>query len=382
MQFDKNSRELKMKLTLVPLLFFILSGCDGGGGKKDAGGDEDGGEVSVLYETCPDQQCIEPPLCRAGEVLTCCTCVRIPSENGRRSSCDDMSEYCGDGDVDISCLMPDGYPEVEEVKYVTVIGVVDVYATGGNSDNIVVEIYREGEDGQVGELLGSYTSTDDCASHEAQFPEIHEVGDEAQFCPGPCQELLPDTEDCRKLAYYEIENIPTNTALIVKTSGNPGLWKDMYSYNIWFSNEQIIDGRIFYKARCLSLDDWRNIPATAGDVGGIAPGKSAVAGEIHDCGDVRIYYAMAGTNPRATTFTYFNGVEEKLYPDLSRAGVGTNLDSLYAAIEVEADRAIWITALAMIEGVGIVNLGWYRARTFPNSLTAVTLRGTRPNQVP
>jgi hypothetical protein len=372
-----------MLAVLAAAALFGAAGCgDGGNGPADTETD-DGAETegsAIKYETCPP--CAEPPSCRSGEVRSCCTCLKLPIEDAARTSCTDMSDYCGSGPVDIACLKPEGYPTPGTPQTVDVHGVVDVYATGPNSDDVTVEIYRENDDGTLGELLGSNTSTPDCAAHEAELPVPHEVGDEATFCAGACLEKKPDTEDCRDLGYYTLSGIPTNTALVVKTSGNELTWKDMYSFNIWFFDGDVEGGKVFYKARSLSLDDWRNIPVAAGDVGGVAVGKSAVAGEIHDCGDVRIYYATVGTNPRAGTLTYFNGVEDKLYPELGRSSYGTNKDGLYAAIEMDAGQTVWVTAVASIPGEGYVSLGWATAQTFPDSLTSVTLRGTRPNQVP
>jgi len=365
---------------LFPVLFFI-QGCNGDNGATDAGTDDGAEGVTILYETCPP--CENPPSCRSGEVLTCCTCIKLPLENALRTSCSDMSDFCGSGSVDISCFRPGGYPPTDlPPQYVTLHGIVDVYATGPDSNDITIEVYTVNEDSTLGTLLGSTLSTADCAAHESQLPAHHEIGDELTFCPGICREKKPDTEDCRDLAYYSINGIPTNTPLVVKTTGSAGTWKDMIQYNIWFFDDAIQDGKVFHKARCLSLDDWRNIPVAAGDVGGVAPGKSAVAGEIHDCGDIRVYYVTVGTNPRAATFTYFNGVEEKLYPELGRGDYGTNLDSLYAAVEMDAGQTVWVTAVAQIPGEGYVSLGWGKARTFPDSLTSVTLKGMRPDQVP
>ena len=361
------------------IVFVIVAGCNGeGNGSTDAATDEE--TVTIKYETCPP--CDDPPTCRPGEVLTCCACIKVPRETASRTSCTDMSEYCGSGGVDLSCYKPEGYPTQQDPQTVTVHGVVDVYATGPDSSNITVEIYAENEDATLGGLLGSTVSVDACADHEDELPVPHEVGEEEEFCPGICRELKPDTEDCRKLAYYAIEGIPTNTALIVKTSGSEATWKNMYSYNIWFFDDEIEEGKVYYKSRVLSMDDWRSIPVAAGDTSGVASGKSAVAGEIHDCGDVRLYYVTAATNPVAGTFTYFNGVEEKLYPDVSRADYGTNLDGLYAAVEMDAGATAFVTAVAKIEGEGYVSLGWRKVHTFPDSLTSVSLRGTRPDQVP
>ncbi len=350
--------------------------CGNGGGQSDASA-----EAIVRYETC--SPCPQPPRCLSGEVMTCCTCVKLPQGEAGRTSCTDMNDYCGDGAPDISCLKPGGYPATAEPKMVSLHGVVDVYATGPDSTGVTIEVYEEGPDATLGSLVARATSEDTCPLHEAELPPPHEVGDELTYCPGLCVERNADTTDCRRLAYYETDaTVPTNKPLIVKTSGSAGTWKEMYSYNVWFFDNEVRSGKVFYKARILSTDDWRLIPVSAGDASGIAPGKSAVAGEIHDCGDVRLFFATVGTNPLSGMLTYFNGKEEKLYPDRGRVDYGTNLDGLYAAIEIDADRLVWVTALATISGEGLVNLGWRRARTFPDALTSVTLKGTRPDQVP
>jgi len=375
MRYLKNNKSGKLFM-FFSLWLFVIS-CGNGGGTKSDGGDE----VTVKYETCPP--CNNPPLCLEGEVLSCCACVKIPSNNAGRTSCNDMSDYCGEGEPDISCLRPDGYPQPRPPQQVSVHGIVDVYATGPASTGVKVEFYEEAENGQLGSLLGMAVSEDTCEIHQAELPVPHEVGDELRLCPGICVEKNADTEDCRKLAYFEIpDTIPTNTPLIVKTSGDTGIWKDMVTYNVWFFDNDVEQGKVFYKARILSVDDWRLIPGSAGDPSGIAPGKSAVAGEIHDCSDVRIYFATTGTNPRPTVLTYFNGEEDKLYPDRGRTEFGTNLDGLYAAIEVEANTLVYVTALASIPREGIVNLGWRVVQTFPDTLTSVSIKGTRPDQVP
>jgi hypothetical protein len=373
----KHKKGLTLAAAVACLPLLALAACDdGGNGPTDASTEE----VTILYETCTEP-CPVQPMCRAGEVVSCCTCIRLPLEDAGRTSCADMSDYCGSGPVDLSCYKPDGYPTQGTPADITMHGVVDVYATGPNSDGITIQVYRENADGSLGALLGETVSDATCPDHEAELPVPNEVGDEAVFCPGVCQEKKPDTEDCRELGYYEIPGIPTNTPLVVKTSGSSATWKDMFSYNIWFFDNEIVNDRVYYKSRCLSLDDWRNIPVAAGDVTGVAPGKGAVAGEIHDCGDVRLYYATVAVYPRAETFTYFNGVEEKLYPELGRSDYGTNLDGLYAAIELDAGQTVRVTALARIAGEGYVSLGWAVAQTWPDALSSVSLRGTRPNQV-
>ncbi len=381
------TRSIQAALALV--MIASLPACGGGGN-----GDTDASTVTVLHETCGPDICPTPPSCASNEVLTCCTCVRIPAQDAVTTTCDLLGEYCSStaGDPDISCFMPSGYPTAGAPTAVTLHGPVDVYATGGDSVGVLVEVYGVDAEGNIGSLVGEYESTLDCADHEADFPTHVETEDEAADCPGPCiEKVSPDNTDCRDLGYYAISGVDTNTPLIIKTSqaGGGSLWKDMLSFNIWFFDDEIgedggIADHVYYKARVLSVDDWRNIPVAAGDTSGIASGYAAVAGEVHDCSNVRMSFAMAGTFPEANTLTYFNGVEEHLYPDLMRSNHGTNIDGLYASIEMEADAAgspVFISALAQVAGVGVVSLGWQKAFVYPETLTSVTLRGTRPDQV-
>ncbi|MBW2263510.1 MAG: hypothetical protein JRG91_16225, partial [Deltaproteobacteria bacterium] len=210
-----------------------LSACGG------ENGDTDGNTTTVLHETCGPDVCPSPPACGSGEVLTCCTCVRVPVQDAVTTTCDLLGEYCAStaGDPDISCFMPDGYPTPAEPTLITLHGSVDVYATGGGSDGVLVQVYQVDGEGNVGTLVGEYVSTADCADHEADFPTHVETAEEEADCPGPCQEKIsPENADCRTLGYYVIADVPTNTPLVIKTSqdGGGSLWKDMLTFNIWF----------------------------------------------------------------------------------------------------------------------------------------------------
>lgn len=356
----------------------------------DTGGD-DGGGSGVLYETCPST-CAVPPTCRAGQLQTCCVCVDPPIAQAGRTACGIMSEYCDEAPVDplnTACLQPSGFPDPPptDPPTVNVRGVVDVYGNGNTvaGGDITVEFYRMAEDGSLGALLDTSVATL-AACEDSLLPTPFETGLEATCCPGPCQELMPDTDDCtptsgdcRALWYYEVTEIPTSTPLILHTSGNAAYWKDLYYSNVfYFPEDETPGGYVFYRAKTLSVDDWRAIPATAGDFDGIAAGQGAIAGEIHDCDNVKVYNATVGVNPTANTFAYFNGVEEKPYPDTLRTS--TNSDSLYAALELAPGLAR-VSAVALI-GDDYVNLGWWDAYVFPDALTVVTIRGTRPTQVP
>ena len=377
------------------LLPFALTGACGDDSSpgNDAGDTADGTGNGVLYETCPST-CAVPPVCTRGQLQTCCVCVDPPTANAGRTECGQMSEYCDESPVDpvnVRCLTPEGFPSrpPPSPPTVTVRGVVDVYGSGNTTagGDITVEFFRMNADGSP-EATPIDTDVATLAACEVSLlPVPFESTEEADCCPGPCQELMPEATDCtsisgdcRQLWLYEVTDIPTSTPLILHTSGSPAFWKDLYYSNVFFFPEDVLPaGYVFYRAKIISLDDWRSIPGAAGDFDGIAAGMGAVAGEIHDCDNVKLYNATVGVNPAPSTFAYFNGNEKKPYPNTARTS--TNTDSLYAALELPPGP-VRVSAIAQVDGVGLVNLGWWDARIFPDALTVVTIRGTRPTQVP
>ena len=373
---------------------------DGGGG--DAGDPTvDGGPVDngvsgdeVFAGSCT------APRCSGSQLATACTCVPAPASPAmnpeaftiNRVGCtqlesdgvnerNEQDDFCDEGGADrapnLSCMQPGMYRVRGEVQMVTMYGVVDVFGNGADADDILVEVYAEGANGALGALLGSAT---------AQIED-------------PCFETDNVIEDgmvqqSRRIGFFSIPNIPTETALVVKTSGDPTFWRDIYSYNIEALNEEVETGalpegscetlptgpRWEYRARIISSADWRSIPLTAGLVDGIRAGSGAVAGEIHDCDDIRVEFAQVGTNPPAAgVFTYFNDNPTNPLPETSR-DVGTSLLGLYGALDVPAGP-VDVAAVGRLDGQ-TVTLGWYRAQVFAGAVTTVTLRGLRSYQIP
>jgi len=135
--------------------------------------------------------------------------------------------------------------------------------------------------------------------------------------------------------------------------------------------------RYRYTARTLSVSDYRSIPLTAGLPGGVQAGHGAVAGEAHDCDNVRIEFAQVAVRPAPESFVYFNNDPDNPIPVTGRTE-GTSLLGLYAALDIAAGP-VDIAGVAS-RGTDTVSLGWYRARIFPNAVSVVTLRGLRPQQ--
>lgn len=266
-----------------------------------------------------------------------------------------------------------GYRTRGEPEDVIVHGVTDIFGNGLDADDITLEIFEPEPDGACGAEPGTLVAT-----ATANVEDCVDALDVDR-----CREENPDDEgQFRDLGYFEFADpVPSETLLALRTSGNPGLWKPLVLYNLYFANDEIEDGRVFYEARVLSTDDYRTIPASAGIPEGITPGNGALAGEIHDCGDVRVSFAQVATEPSPPaprTTTYFNDNPDDPLPVASRTE-GTSLLGLWASLNVPPG-ATKVSAIGVVDGA-LVSLGWFDACVFPDTVSAVTLRGPRPSQV-
>jgi hypothetical protein len=352
-----------------------------------------GGDDAPGPDACPSLRC------PAGSIAHACVCVSVPRTDPSfattRTTCAELSsagvtrtpvtDSCVEGGTtrtpDLACFGA-GRRAPLPSREVTVHGVVDVFGNGTDSGDIVIEIYREGEGGELGELVGETTSdaadTVACAETEIEIASGEPTG------------------ETRRLGFYAIPGVPTEVPLIVVTrpsAGDEGLWKSLYTYNFQVLDDEVESGapapgacaetptgdRYLYRARVLSVGDYRTIPLTASIPTGIPTGHGALAGEIHDCADVRLSFATVGVLPEARSLVYFSNDADNPLPDVNRVE-GTSALGLYSALDL-APGPIDIAALGRLAGGEIVSLGWYRARIFEDSVTVVTLRGERPQQV-
>lgn len=376
-----------------------LAGC----GDDDGGTGADAGPIAtgVLY----DDTFVAPAdctltSCSGSKLLTACTCIDAPrTEAGfesNRVGCSDLpapggggmrnpeDDFCdtagGGGPPNVSCFMPGMYREHGTPRMVTLYGWVDVFGNGGDSGDVRVRVYQEGADGALGTMVGDTTSMivtdmmDPCSKTETEYSNDRAVGE-------------------RRLGFYRVDNVPTETPLVLQTTGQADLWTDLYTYNFQILNEDVdatappvgsceaartLSGdRYRYTARTLSVSDYHSIPLTAGLPGGVQPGHGAVAGEAHDCDNVRIEFAQIAVRPTPESFVYFNNDPDNPVPVTGRTE-GTSLLGLYAALDI-VPGPVDVAGIARI-GTDVVSLGWYRAHVFANSVTVVTLRGLRSQQ--
>lgn len=328
------------------------SGSGGGGGGDDGCGSL---TPAVNSEFCADT----PANTDCGLVSgahthqVCGVALKQPPGDLARST--DVEEFGGSGAPDLSCLAPAGYPTAGTSESVTLRGFVRIFSNGCQSNDVEVAVHAVQPDGQLGAVLGSTTTASSCV----------EIGD------------LSDVEDCdqRWECPYEIEGIPSETELVVRTSG--ARWQPLVAYNLYVPSDEIVDGVHEHHPRALATDDY-GVIAQAAIGQPITAGHGAIAGEVHDCADVRLTNAVAEVDVQKRALTYFTSDEDNPLPDLN--AFGTSKLGLYAAIDVVPGPAT-VAAAGLVNGE-IVALGQHRIYVYPDTVTSLTFRGLRPSQVP
>jgi hypothetical protein len=269
----------------------------------------------------------------------------------------DVMQYAGSGPPQLSCFTPAGYPQKPGTpQTVTVSGVAQIFSHGLESSGVTIEfhtvVHGGSDDGNIGPLVGTAVTTP--ASCDATNAVMVTSGCGQRF-------------ECR----YAYPGVPTETDLVVKTYGDN--WAPLYDYNHFIQNSAVAAGMWTYNVQSLENSDYELIAQAA--VGQPIPaGHGAVAGEVHDCGNVRLQNAVVNLSVEKGALVYFGDNEENPLPDQSRTGTSTL--GLYAAVDV-APGPVTVAAVGQYGGQ-ITTLGYYRAYVFPNAVTAVTFDGVPP----
>lgn len=307
----------------------------------------------------------------------CGACVRKPTTALTRTT--DTKEYKGTGAPDVSCFNVATPPAPAGAsKKVKMKGWVKIFANGPDSKNVKVEIYEEQVDaagiptGQLGALVGSANSQNAVAA--CATPPVF-----------PCAleetKLKSGVESKRILYPFEIDGIPTEKPLIAKTSESvaDAGWFPLYDYNVAARNNELnAAGEYEFNLRALGNDDYASILKAAYNQPPVG-GESAIAGEVHDCGDVRLSNATVGIFPKARySPVYLSEIEDNPLPDNSRSATGKL--GLFAV--GGAKSGIYTVSSTGMIGSDIVALGSYKVSTFADSVSVYTFRGIRPWQIP
>lgn len=272
-----------------------------------------------------------------------------------------VKEFAGSGPPSLDCYAPGHYPVAGAPQTVTMNGTVRIFSHGCESKNVSIEVYtvkRTGgpDDGAPAQLLGAgVTTATDCVAGGVATADSN----------------CGTRYECK----YSYSGVPTETELLVKTSGS--LWASVYEYNVYLRNTDVQGGAVSRNVRVMASDDYNVLPQAATG-GPIAPGNGMILGEVHDCGDVRLSNAVVDIGQPAGVLTYFTPNEESPLPDL--AAGATTLLGLYGAMNV-APGGVRVGAVGRAGGA-LRTIGFTRAQVFADSVSLVTFHGLMPFQTP
>jgi len=359
--------------SLLAATFAVAQGCSSNtiAGTPQDGGAE-GGNAGCTDDVTKDEHCAScvapanasPTSCRAPRTVNaCCTFVSAPSVEVARGT--GLNRYSStDPTLKLGCLDDPG--ALEAPQTVTMKGFVRLFSSGNDSAGVKVEVYKEGPNGSLGEKIGTAVETKDTDAVLEPKPTW------LKKCPeGGCS-----------FRAYTFPGVPTETPLIIKTSDAQAggkRWKELYDYNILFRNKAVQNGEIAHDPAAVAATDVNTVAAAAG---GFIPKdeKGVLAGEVHDCEDVRLSSAKVDTDvPHEADLFYFGENEADPLPDQQQARNGTSRLSLFGALNFATGVPIRVTAVGRVNGATVL-LGTHIVQTFPGAVTALSLRGRRPTQ--
>ncbi|HSO39011.1 MAG TPA: hypothetical protein VLT33_41065 [Labilithrix sp.] len=338
------------------------------GGASSSGGSCAGAPALAKADYCKSctiSAAASPNSCRAPRTVdACCAFVQPPSQELARGT-GLVRNSSMDPTLQLGCLDDPGV--VGTPKTITLKGFVRLFSGGNDSVGVKIEIFKEGENGALGELVGSAVST---------------TKDSAALDPKPTYLKKCPDGGCTYRA-FTYAGVPTETRLIIKTSDAAGgeQWAAFYDYNIFFANSVVEAGDTIsnYQPAAVAATDINTVASAAGGFT-VKQDKGLLAGEVHDCGDVRVSGATVDTDVgHEGDMFYFGENEADPLPDKSRGALGTSKLGLFGTLNLPTGQPIRISALGKQGGQTIL-LGSYTVQTFPGAVTALSFRGRRPWQ--
>lgn len=356
--------------------------ADGGTGSSSGASCEGAPTLqkSDFCKSCTLSDKASPNTCKAPRTINaCCAFVQAPTQDLVRGT-NLVRNSSTDPTLNLGCL--DAPPPQGTPKNVTIKGFVRVFSSGGDSAGVKVEIFKEGANGALGDLVGTAAVTTDTGKFftttDPKFFSTPPGGNDPQKptylkkCPdGGCT--------FREFTYA---GVPTETPLIVKTSDAAGgsTWASFYDYNVSFSNDQVKAGdEVYYEPAAVAATDINTVASAAGGFT-VKQDKGLLAGEVHDCGDVRVSGAMVDTDvAHEGEMFYFGENEADPLPDKSRSSQGTSKLGTFGTLNLPTGTPMRVSAVGKVNGQTVL-LGTYTVQTFPGAVTALSFRGRRPWQ--
>jgi hypothetical protein len=377
----------------------LLVGCGGGSNNGDGG---------MTGCTTIDGVCLFPPAAVAD-----------------RTPCGDVTEFCdktAQPALNLACLATPAMPKPGPAT-VTATGFVHVFSSGPDSKGISVAFYDAapllaGMDiaaatpiAQLSSVMLDPTTQRACDSDPKNgcalpsttgcaLPICNDglMGrtDSDKYCRDNGAGSTSCNDRLRWEARYTIPNIPTNKQLVVRTSGPNGqpdqTWASLVTWNVYLAtgdhactsnqDNDCIDvsdaanPKYQLNVNALSKSDYVNIPTTAGLSGGIAAGEGAVAGEIHDCDNIRVENAVVGETPQAERSSYFNGNPIMTLPDSSR--LATDRLGLYTALNLKPGKVHVVAAGLLQTGAALTSFGTFDGFVYADTVSVINVNGGKP----
>jgi hypothetical protein len=352
-------------------------------------------------------------------------CLFPPAQKAVRTPCGDVSEYCDATAMptpNLGCLTSPVTPPAGPAT-VTLTGFVHAFSSGPDSKGVSIAIYDAAAlkgasapmtalatldnimldpltmracdaDGTKGCSIPATSgcTVPSCADGLAGRP------DQMKYCHYDSPTMSDCSQRLRWEARYTIAGIPTNKQLVIRSTGMNGAadqtWATVFAWNVFLSTadrdcagdlsatdcwdkSDAANPKYQLNISALSQSDYVNIPQTAGLSGGVPQGQGAVAGEVHDCDNIRIGNVVVGVVPQAARFTYFNGDPIKTVPDTSR--LATDRLGLYAGLSVAPGPASVVAAGTLTDGGALTSFGAFDAQVFADSVTVININGGKPH---
>ena len=376
---------------------------------------------------------------KQGDGASACTpldgvgCFYPATAQATRTQCNDVTEYCdttGTTTPNLSCLTHGAPAAGAAPARVTLTGFVHAFSNGPNTTDTEVQVFEasalaSGTDPRTVTPLGAIKLTAlDWATQRAcdvdgakgcsiplaggcMLPTCNDGGpidpndlskgnrpDDQKYCRdngagGECSDRLRWEER------YAIDNVPTNTPLVIRVTGannaSDATWATTVAFNVFLSTEDPACAKASdtdcldtsdpaapkyqLDVNALAQSDYMLLPIVAGLPGGITAGEGAIAGEVHDCDNIRVDNVQVAVTPQADRLTYFNGNPVKTVPDPKRATLGTDRLGLFAALNAKPGKVTVSTAGADVSNSALRSFGTVDAFVYPDTVTIVNVNG-------
>jgi hypothetical protein len=339
------------------------AGSSGAASGGPGGGCEGAPDKSTYCSTCSIASNATPTACTAARnVEACCTFVAAPTQDLVRGT--GLERYSStDPTVNLGCL--DNPGTLGTPQTVKLTGYVRLFSSGNDSAGVKIEVFKEGKDGALGDAVGTPVAT--TANDPVEMPKPTWL----KKCPD---------SGCSFRA-YNYDGVPTETPLVIRTSDAAGgtQWAALYDYNVYFKNADVQNGAVTYEVSAVAATDLNTVASAAGGFT-IREDKGLLAGEVHDCADVRLGFATVDTDvSHEGDMFYFGENEADPLPDSNRHSLGTSKLGLFGALNLPTGVPVHISAIGRSNGATVL-LGTHTVQTYANAVTALSLRGRRPWQ--